>query len=286
MKLNATHLPDWPAETLVREAVISYGLRHLKEVYIDYRTAPWETIQKIIGAFLRHRLSSFDQQLQVLEDYNETYRDELAAEIQRAAFRKYKWLTSDPRPFPQAKGGVLFLDRLARELARLHSAQDDLQSALSELRRAGNSPKQLADLESLAARIAKRIRTLYAFLTEGNSKPDEEGNYGRDGRALVLPLKEEAAYYFFSDRPVPLNRLTYLGFQCSRCGASVARCKNRVDWGQRHDRMVISSCHCTLFALYEPRGFHVRLLTAADWEKFLQEAEENRTDKNQTEVNK
>src|SRR5262249_6105259 len=160
------------------------------------------------------------------------------------------WLRDDPRPFPIAED-CLWLDGLAKTLAQLHTLRDQFESAIRDLRRIG---QDVAGLEEEAAKIRERIKALYWFLTVPKTGRNEEGHYSR---SIAMPIKNEGDYYFFNSRPLPQSRLIYLGFKCPRCRASVAQRKGHVDWGQRYDRMVISSCFCLTYSTYQPRGFQL-----------------------------
>jgi hypothetical protein len=260
------HLPDWPARRLVCESLVSWGFRHLDDPYIDAAEAPWPLVRNTVLAFLRHRLTDYDDQLRARCERDEAYRDKLVGEIAQAAFLKYPWLSNDPRPFPQIED-CLFLDRAARELSNLHSLRDHLESAIRDLKRSCGSREQITGLEAEVARTKEQITEVYSFLTVPKTGEDSEGVYSR---SILWPHEDEGDYYFFNSRSLPPNRLNYLGFQCPRCQASVAQRKGFVNWGQRHDRMIIWSCYCLTYSVYQPPRFRVALVTLLDWNQFVE----------------
>jgi hypothetical protein len=147
------HLPDWPPSRLSQEAVIAWSFRHLDEDKLDAESSPWPLIRGAILGLLRHRLSNFDERLRRRCEYDPAFRDDLAAQVAAAAYRKYPWLgKDDPRPFPETDSVVLPFDALARQLADMHTLREHLVSAMRDLKRQGNHKGQIALLQ---AEIAK-----------------------------------------------------------------------------------------------------------------------------------
>ena len=266
-------LPNWPPRRLVTEALFAWGCRHLDEECIDCESAPWPMIRSVVLAFLRHSLSDFDDRLRARCEHDPAFRDELAGKIEQAAFRRYPWLTNDPRPFSVASEDSLFLDSMAGELANLRGIRDQLLSAAKDLRRAGGAKDHIATLKDEAASIEKQIGRMYAFLTKPKSGSDADGKWarsfvlGRDGQRLKW------AYDFYSERELSPNRIEYIGIQCPRCDASVAQRKQLINLGQGYNRVAVTSCHCLTYAVYRPYGWRPEQLTLEDWQEMVQRTE-------------
>jgi hypothetical protein len=258
------HLPDWPPQRLLSEAVLSWNLRHMDEALLDADTSPWLLVRGALLAFLRHRLSAFEDRLR--DEYNQELRDALAAQVEAAAHRKYRWLRDDPRPFPEQLDDSqprLFTE-LARDLAHDHSVRDQLHSAIRDLKRQGKRA-QVETLQNTLAKVERRIRRCYAILTDPKYSHDEHGSQSRGFGFPHLP-EEIGRYYFFDDRVIVPNRYRYLGFRCQKCDAPVVCYKPTVDFGQGF-RMVVHSCFChTVTAVCPPAGKHLAPLTLADWD--------------------
>jgi len=262
------HLPNWPIRRLVSEAVLAYGLRHQEEEYIDYERAPWPLVRGAVLAFLRHQLTDYDSQLRARCEHDPAYRDELARTVQEAAYRKYRWLGSDPRPFTEPPGDdTLFLDGLAKELANLRTLREHLKSAARDLRRSSAPKDQISALEDEAARVTHRIERMYGIFTEPKFTQEADGNYGH---SFVLSRPEQREYYFFHARPLPPNRLNYIAVKCPRCQASVAQRKGLIDLGQTYNRVAVWSCHCLTYATYVPPRWRPEPITPEEWANLLE----------------
>jgi hypothetical protein len=267
------HLPDWPARRLVTEAMIAYGLRHQEEEFIDYECAPWPLVRGAVLAFLRHQLTDYDSQLRARCEHDPAYRDELAKAIEQGARRQYPWLDSDPRPFTEPPGDdTLLLDGMAKELANLRTLREHFKSAAHDLRRSGAPKDQISELEAEAAGVSRQIERMYGMLVEPKVSPD--GNYGH---AFILARPGEDRYYFHDARPLPPNRLIYLGFKCPRCQASVVQRKGFIDFGQTYNRVVVWSCHCLTYAVYQPPRHKAAPITPEDWASFTQRNESSKS---------
>jgi hypothetical protein len=232
-------LPDWSPERLVKEAVCAWGFRHLSEPAVDYKTAPWPQVLGMILAYLRHNLTEYDERLRTRYEHDREFRDEMAAQVAAAAFRQYPWLRDDPRPFPEGKSEPpLLLDTLSQELADLHTLRDHLERSIRDLRRQRGHPEDIVELEATLAETRREIDACYNFLSVPKDLPEEGAT-----RTIVMAHSREADYLFFSGKSIAPNRIEYVGFRCSRCGASVARWKQIVPMGQGY-RCVTYSCHC------------------------------------------
>jgi hypothetical protein len=267
------HFPNWPPRRLVTEAIFTWGCRHLDEPYIDCELAPWPVVRGVVLAFLRHQMSDYQDRLRARCEHDPAFRDELARKIEQAAYRKYPWLSNDPRPFAQGSGDSLFLDSMAKELADLRGVHDQLLSAVKDLRRTGGSKDHVSALQSEAADIAKQIQGMYTFLTRPKAGEDANGHWAR---AFILRRDGERRkwrYDFYSSLPLPPNRIEYTGIQCSHCGASVARRKQLIDLGQGYSRVGVWSCHCLTYAVYRPYGWRTAPLMFEEWKEMVQRTE-------------
>jgi hypothetical protein len=260
------YLPSWPPQRLVREAVMSWNLRHLDELLLDPDASPWPLLRGAVLAFLRHQQSDYHDRL--CGEHNQELRDSLASELARAAFRRYLWLSQDdPRPFaePQDDTPAQLFTELARDLAHDHGVRDQLSSAIRDLNREGNKQAQIETLQNVLAKIEKRIERNYEILTGPKYSGDAHGG---ESRAFGFPhLPEEMGQYFFlDDRVVTPNRYHFLGFRCQKCSALVVRLKQPANFGQGF-RMLVYSCFChTLACVCPPAGGRIAPLTLEDWE--------------------
>jgi hypothetical protein len=268
------HLPEWPASRLVYEAVVAWNFRHLDEEPLDIDSAPWPLIRGAVLAFLRHNLTDYDDRLRRRCEHDPAYRDALASQIAQAALRKYPWLDNDPRPFPEAAEDSLLLDTVAKHMEQLHSLRDQMLSAARDLRRSGGSPQHIAGLQREAAGVAEQIRQAYDFLIAPKISAD-----GTATRSLVIE-RTNGAYFFHSKGELPLNRIHFVGFTCPRCQASVAQRKGFISLGQGYDRVVVWSCHCLTFCVYQPPRARVAPMTLEHWAQLgggnLSQATDNR----------
>jgi len=259
------HLPDFPPQRLLDEAALSWNLRHMDESpLLEADTSPWPLVRGAVLAFLRHRLSAYDDRLR--GEYNHELRDELATEIARAAYRRYPWIAKDdPRPFPEPKddGQSQLFTELARDLARDHSTRDHLVSAIRDLKREGKLA-QVAALQTALAKIERRIGHSYRILTEPKYLHDASGSSSR-GYGFPHHDEQMGHYYFLDDRAVTPNRYDYLGFYCPQCDARVVRHKQPINFGQGF-KMIVHSCYCTTqAAVCPPAGRHLKPLTLTEW---------------------
>ena len=273
-------LPDWPPQRLVREAVMACNLRHLEEKPLDFDSSPWPLIRGALLAFLRHQHSLYNERLRARCEYDKDFRDTLAAQIAAAAFRKYPWLgQDDPRPFPEpVSQPELPMDEISSRLADLHSHRDQLLSALRDLRRESACKAMLDALQSEIEEVTADIDRAYNFLSMPKIKSSSDG--GGLVRAIVRVHEADqlGEYVFYATKQPSPNHLKYLGFHCSRCGASVMRLKQTVAFGQGFERMVVQSCHCMFLAVMCPKDGPGRLrpLTREIWQKYLEETSDER----------
>jgi hypothetical protein len=260
-------LPDWPPRRLVKEAVMSYNLRHLGEPLLDRDASPWPLVRGAVLAFLRHQQSNYHDRLR--GEYDQELRDSLATELTQAAYRRYPWIgKDDPRPFtgqPEDGHPAQLFTEIARDLAHYHGVRDHLSSAIRDLKREGNKQAQIKTLQDTLAEVEKRIARSYELLTGPKYLHGEHGGQSRGFGFPHLP-EEMGHYYFFDDRAVTPNRYHYQGFRCPQCNAPVVRLKQPVNFGQGF-RMLVYSCFChTMACVCPPTGRQLKPLTLEGWD--------------------
>lgn len=249
---------------------MSWGFRHLDGPELDPKTSPWPHVRGAILAFLRHRCTDFDERLRARCEHDQAFRDSLASQVTKAAFRKYSWLgQDDPRPFPASDDDgspARIFDEFSRGLADAHGVRDALRSAIRDLKREGRPRAQIEALEIELAKVEDRISFGFEFLTAPKQVSDAQGKSAR-----AFPWKHSPnlgpAYFFFECRAATPNRLHYLGFRCPQCQVTVARLKQTVDFGQSYRRMVVFSCYCMTYSVVCPTE-GPRLLTPMTLEKW------------------
>jgi hypothetical protein len=272
------HLPDWPAERLVRESVVAWGFRHLdEEPCLDADSSPWPLVRSAVLSFLRHQHSDFDAKLRARREYDQAYRDQLALEIEQAAQRKYRWLGFDPRPFTdESSGRELALDGAAKQLANLHTLRQHLESAVRDLRRQGRDKEQISELQAEAARVARQIERLYRFLAAPKIGQDAGGKYSHS--FTISHQGTERGYYCYTTRPLPPNRVDYIGIKCPRCEASIIRPKQPINLGQGFQALVFS-CFCLTYAVHRPAtGHRLQPMTLDYWTGLVQRTNYHKDD--------
>jgi hypothetical protein len=261
------HLPSWPPQRLLSEAVLSWNLRHMDDALLDPQASPWPVLRGAVLAFLRHNLSAYDEHLRTRCEHDPKFRDELAAQVAAAAYRKYPWLgKDDPRPFlePEDDSPSQLFTEIARDLAHDHGVRDQLYSAIRDLKRQGKLA-QVAALKTTLTQIEKRIERSYKTLTGPKYSHDTHGSQSR-GWSFPHLSEEMSRYYFLDDRVVTPNRYDYQGFRCPECNAPVVRLKQPVNFGQGW-RMIVYSCFChTLAIACPPAGRRLKPLTIEGWD--------------------
>jgi hypothetical protein len=270
------HFPDWPPRRLTFEAVLAWNLRHLDQPQLDLQGSEWPLLRGAILNLLRHQLSAYDSRLRDRCEHDAAFRDELVQQIERAAYRQYRWLAADPRPFPPASEEVtLFLDSVAAQLADLRSLHHQTTSALADLRRTGGPNEHLDALQRGAQDIEKQMQDLYKFLTHPKSGVDDDGSKWIHSFVVSREWEgREWGYYFFSARPLPPNRIDYIGVRCPRCDASVARRKRLINLGQHYSRVGVWSCHCISYIVCQPYGTFPSPVTQDEWAKMVRASQE------------
>jgi hypothetical protein len=255
-------LPNLPFERLIREAVAEWNLRHPASQGLDSLQSAWPPIYWAILAFLRHRLTDYDQVLQE-SDYNPELRDKLFRQIKGEATRRYPWLRleADPRTErkqeAQEERATLPFDKIAAVLAKLYTRKNALTQALREAttRERKNSLRQ----ELIAT------RELIDSAEKGLKGP-ELRDLKEDETPCLIGVSS-ARHYFFGPRVLSPNHVRPESFSCPKCGVRVMRTKGAIALGQGK-RMVFWSCHCLFFALPHPARSSI---PSADWNQLLGE---------------
>jgi hypothetical protein len=259
------HLPDWPPQRLLDEAVMSYTFRHLDEPPLDPTTSPWPLLRRAILAFLRHQTSNYEERLS--GEFNKELRDELATALARSAHLKYPWLgKDDPRPFPPAEDDSPSkpFNELARDLAHDHGVRNHLTSAIRDLKRQGDKQLWIKVLQESLVKTEQRIQRDFSMLAGPKHLQDAAGGSSCGYRFPHLPEKMDR-YDFCDGRTITPNRYDFLGFCCSQCRARVAKLKQPIDFGQGW-RVLVYSCFCKTVAIAcPPVGKHLKPLTLEDW---------------------
>jgi hypothetical protein len=246
-------LPDWPPQRLVEEAVLSGGLRHPGQSLLDAESSPWPLVRGAVLALLRHQCTDFDERLRARCEYDAEFRDALASQVAAAAFKKYRWLREDPRPFvEEPRESALPFDLISKRLADLHGLRDHLLSAIRDLKRLGNHHAEIAALQEKLGKTRAEIEKRFSFLTEPRVVTD---SLGKKSRTITLFHDEDeiGGYFFHTDKEITPNRIEYLGFRCAHCQARVARWKQIISLGQGF-RCVVFSCHHMSSAVFCPPG--------------------------------
>jgi hypothetical protein len=255
-------LPAWPAARVVNEAVFSYNLRHLDR-FLDPDSSCWPDIHACVLRFLRHQFSEYDDRLRDRLSYDPSYRDELAAEVARAAHQKYPWLRLDidPRPFPKTEGNELVFDQIAKSLADHHTHADHVMLAIRDLRRSpGDHRQEIKLLTQMLNIIRETIETEFGFF---RTPPKDDGAH----LALFEIRPEGSRGYNYGGNSLRENHTLYAGFKCPFCGVATMRTKRAVPFGQGR-RMLAFSCHCMSYAApTPPPGYAHKPITIVRWQE-------------------
>src|SRR5262249_11253093 len=79
------------------------------------------------------------------------------------------------------------------------------------VRRIGGSQRQITALRSEASAIAKQIQGMYAFLIKPKTGSDADGNWSRAFTMARDGQRRKWGHDFYSTRPLPPNRIAYIG---------------------------------------------------------------------------
>lgn len=277
LKIN---LPAWPAERIVREAVLSWNLRQTdstKKVNPD--TLAWSALRQIVLAFLRHRLTDYDQRLNELCRHNVSSRDGLAQAVAEVAWKIYPWMKEDPRPFSQAESERKFLNVFAAEASLLQTIVEHLRSAIADLSRqpSENRPR-LKELKAMLRVADEKKQRSWNVLTEPDFRhygvPDADGAMGTCHTMIFPHFFEDqpVGYYFFTPQPISPNYYKFLSFACPKCRTRVVETKRTQALGQGK-RAFIQSCFCVSRIVFPPPDYGVLSpTTLAEWTKIVARA--------------
>jgi hypothetical protein len=247
--MNKISLPEIPPARLIREAVNSYQL--YSGVRVDYRSEPsWESLREIVINYVRHRLTNYDARRLAGED-----RDELRQQIRTATLQRYRWLASDPRPFPEEKP-LAFLDQIAAALTELRQYEYSLLELLPRIGEHQDKAKIRKQLSVARARIAQLDNLLRT-------------NRVTDSYVIPAYGVNPADDYYWCGFTLYPNALAHCGFACPRCGAAVYRTKQVRAIGQGK-RARLYSCRCISQFEFELKGpGRLEPMRADIWQKYL-----------------
>jgi hypothetical protein len=208
--------PDWPMSRTIEEALADWNLRHSEK--LDPEGSEWSLVFKAILAFLRHKMSNYDE---VRRERPEE-RERFYREVQGKAQRHYPWLRPevDPRraklsgeELPPAGMSRPF-DCAASYLADRYADKNALLSYGRETR----SPEE-----------RKAVRQVVKYLEEDIAQV--EGLFKSDG--LWCGTLETGLRYALDFDRFNFNHLRDTRIKCPACGARIWQVKRPVPVGQR-----------------------------------------------------
>jgi hypothetical protein len=250
---------------MLSEAIADWNLRHSEAEALDTRNSEWRRLYWAILAFLRHRLTPYDQTLQE-SPYDPALRDQLFRRIQAAAHFQYKWLRleTDPRTKEtQDKADARRpFDRVAADLSDLYTHKNALFQALREARCKGTPPLGLDSLENELAETESRIKRLEQKLPSAESK--EAGRWIMSGTLGGSGIISSLLGKLCPNQWMPEN------FGCPKCGVRVMRTKRAMPLGQGQ-QVFFWWCRCAFCAVHlPPSGSVPRRLRLEDWSEYLE----------------
>ena len=259
-------LPNWSAQRLRREAVADFNLRH-PDYVLDAKTSDWRDLYRVIHAFIRHRLTNYEEQLAA--GYNPALREKLVAEIEETTRKKYRWLRPDRDPRCEDQGQETdkpAFNQTAAHLADFYSQKNPLLGALHELRRKGGSRAQQQELRQQLAEIEAKILRGQEILLG----PMYDDSCSSPKIYLLGPI-EVGKRHCFGARKLSPNHLAAENITCPDCGQRIWRSKRPVDLGQGKSA-VFWLCGCIFYGLPPaPPGMKMRPLKLGDWLENLEE---------------
>jgi hypothetical protein len=245
--------PDWPRERIVEEALADWNLRHpAAEEKLDAATSEWRKVFKAVLAFLRHRLSSYDD---AWHDHPEE-RERFYREVQRQAQRRYKWLRpdADSRMDPPPKeelpaAETLPFDSAARYLADRYTDKN----RLIQYGRESRSPDERRAVRECVRYVQEDIEQV-----EGLVKSDS---------FWVGPLKTMCKCAVSLDR-FASNHRRDTRLSCPACGSRIWQIKPPVPVGQgKFWRVWV--CECTFVSIPLPLPRDSYVMEAKLWDAAL-----------------
>lgn len=264
-------LPGWPAQRILNESVLSWNLRH-PESLMDVNTSSWDKLRTVTLAFLRHRMTDYDQRLRDLCEYDPDARNGLARAIHDVAWKIYPWFQNDPRPFPLVESDHRYLNRHAEETSKMQNLIEHLRSAIKDLSRQpfGNKA-QIRELKKMLTEALTKKETSWGILTEPtHTERSQMTPFGLAGECRAIMMNNRTnAYCFHRLQPPSPNIYKFLFFCCPRCKARVIESKRPLDIGQGK-RAIIQSCFCIYRIISAPpNGGRLVPGTAESWEYLI-----------------
>jgi hypothetical protein len=244
--------PDWPRERIIEEALADWNLRHhAAEEKLDPVASEGRMVFKAVLAYLRHRLSPYDE----IRRAHPEERERLYREVQRQAQRRYKWLRPDVDPRgtePQKKEPpateILPLDSAARFLANRYG-----DNRLLQYERESRSPDERRAVRECVRYVQEDIE-----LAEGLLKSDS---------FWLGPLETMCKCAVSLDRYTSNHRRD-TRLSCPACGSRIWQIKPPVPVGQgRYWRIWVCECTFVSTPLPLPRDSYV--MEAKLWDTAL-----------------
>jgi hypothetical protein len=254
LKIN---LPPWPAQRVIREAVLSWNLRSPQQ--IDAETVHWHHLRRVITAFLRHRLTDYDQRLEELCRHDQAARDGLVQAIYQVATKVYPWFRNDPRPFANLPPDHRFLEQHASEVSKLQNLIEHLRSAIADLSRHPKENQQrLQQLKvRLGEALVKKDKSWEILTTPDHTDFNRCDRKGASGQCNTRVLRNSTgSYYFLTPKPLTPNTYKFLPFSCPKCGVRVVETKRPRDIGQGK-KAYIQTCLCLAVLISPPPDYAV-----------------------------
>ena len=276
-------LPTWPPKRLVTEAVLAWNLRHRAK--LDPRTSSWPRVYAAILSFCRHSLTSYDEQLSLLErdlitaghkDLAERHfreRNRLREKIHSAARLQYRWLRPDidPRPSwvaePTKKQSRRILDDVSRERCEAIERRALILGMLRrpEMRR---NPTGKAQAEQMLAELDQHIAKLGAMFEFGI--PEDP----RFAGLRFLVWNANGTYRFACRTDLPENYLRETASACPNCGRRIIKTKRGLAVGAGV-WLVCYSCTCTSVGVTPEHDCERAMLKI--WPDLIAEGDESQT---------
>src|SRR6516225_492798 len=209
--------PDWPGHRLVTEAARSWNLRH--HVKLDPQSSPWSRIYATVLAFVRHSLTSYDQQLDLVAAGGSNpaeHRTLLRKKIHASARMQYPWLrlSVDPRPSWTWPAPTKRSSRILDEASRARCDAIEQRAHILSLLRSPEvrtNPAAREQARQALREIDVHIERLGKFFE--HPLPAEPGF--ADMRFLIW--KAHNAYQFACLEDVPENYLRTTDAVCPHC---------------------------------------------------------------------
>lgn len=221
-------LPSLSMASVLKAACSSWSLLH-PENPADPVTSPWPLVVNAVDCWVRHELSSYDQ-----ECTNDT-REELHAAIKTAAKRQYPWLRStvDPRgDHAPVKEPSLLLNEIGRELNNIVEAR----ARLTQQRRRTKDPREIERIDAELGALERQSKLGRDLCQIGRTCT-------MDGRRALVAEHHYQNRHIFGGRTLSPNFIERVDIRCVLCGGSVHKTKRPIDVGNG-SKQTCWSCLC------------------------------------------